>query len=426
MKKLLLLSSLLVLGVSNAQEETNNDTQTSTFNKWSVDVNAGLSKPTTPFVPGYYTENTNFFHVDLGARYMFNPKFGFKLDLGYDSFENEKNSADFKGQYYRTNLQGVVNLGRVLNFEDFSKRINFQIHAGPGYSFMKSNNFNGNDEMVNLLTGLTGQFKLSERVALNADFTMINNIRQTYSYDGTVVLNRDADRAFNGTLYNATLGLSIYLGKNDTHADWYFEKDDETISILEDRIAKMETMMNDTDRDGVPDYLDAENNTTTGVAVDTKGRAVDLNKNGVPDELERYIDKKLNGSEVNNNDGSGSLNIKDAKSTLELINQGYISVFFDTDSFNPKSYSTNVIYFVINYLKSNPSANLDIIGSADSRGNDEYNKSLSQKRAEKVKSIIEKAGIDGTRLNIVPQGEDNLGDGDENLSLVRRVNFKIK
>ena len=42
-------------------------------------------------------------------------------------------------------------------------------------------------------------------------------------------------------------------------------------------------MLQDTDRDGVVDYLDAEPNTTGGVAVDTKGRAIDVNKNGVPD-----------------------------------------------------------------------------------------------------------------------------------------------
>ena len=94
------------------------------------------------------------------------------------------------------------------------------------------------------------------------------------------------NRGFNGTLYNATLGLSIYLGSNDMHADWAYEMQDEKQAEMEDRMAEIETMMNDTDRDGVPDYLDVENNTTNGVAVDAKGRAIDLNNNGIPDELE--------------------------------------------------------------------------------------------------------------------------------------------
>ena len=55
------------------------------------------------------------------------------------------------------------------------------------------------------------------------------------------------------------------------------------------RINDLETLMNDTDKDGVPDYLDVENNSITGVAVDTKGRMIDVNKNGVPDELEKLI-----------------------------------------------------------------------------------------------------------------------------------------
>lgn len=420
MKKLLLLVSLFVCSYTIAQES---EMQGSSFNKWSIDLNGGLSRPTTPFEVGYFVDDLSFFHVDLGARYMFNPKFGLKVDFGYDNFENSSKSLPFKSAYYRTNLQGVINLGRVLNFEEFARNFNIQAHGGLGYSFMTSDSFDGEDNMTNLLIGLTAQYKLTEKIALNADFTMVNNIRQNYSFDGTTYYGANAeDRGFNGTLYNASLGLSFYLGKNATHADWTYEMKDEKQAELEDRIAEMETMLNDTDRDGVPDYLDVENNTTNGVAVDSKGRAIDLNNNGVPDELEKYVDART--KEVVATTSTSTQ--KGSKSPLELINSGYVNVFFDTDSFYPKSSSTNDIYFVINYLKENPSAKADIIGSADTRGTSDYNKQLSQKRAERVKFIVEKAGIDPSRLNIIPQGEDSLGDGAANLSLVRKVTFKIK
>ena len=178
MKKLVLLLSLFVFTSTIAQEEVSDQMQSNVFNRWSIDVNGGLSRPTTPFMPGYYVEDFSFFHVDLGARYMFNPKFGMKVDFGYDSFENPSEVLPFKSQYYRANLQGVLNLGRALNFEEFTQSFNIQMHGGLGYSFMTSDKFNGEDNMANVLIGLTGQYKLSERVALNADFTMINNIRQ--------------------------------------------------------------------------------------------------------------------------------------------------------------------------------------------------------------------------------------------------------
>ena len=420
MKKLLLLVSLFVFSYTIAQEE---EMQGASFNKWSIDLNGGLSRPTAPFEAGYFVDDFSFFHVDLGARHMFNPKFGFKLDFGYDNFENSSKSLPFKSTYYRGNIQGVVNLGRVLNFEDFAKNLNFQLHGGPGYAILTSDSFEGDDQIVNVLLGLTAQYKITERVALNADFTMVNNLRQHYSFDGTSPFGAvRQDRGFNGTLYNATLGLSFYLGSHETHADWTYEMKDEKQAELESRLAEVETMMNDTDRDGVPDYLDVENNTTNGVAVDSKGRAIDLNNNGVPDELEKYVDARTKEVVAT----TSTSNQKGSKSPLELINSGYVNVFFDTDSFYPKSSSTNDIYFVINYLKENPSATADIIGTADVRGTSDYNKELSQKRAERVKFIVEQAGIEPSRLTIIPQGEDSLGEGAANLSLVRKVTFKIK
>jgi OOP family OmpA-OmpF porin len=71
------------------------------------------------------------------------------------------------------------------------------------------------------------------------------------------------------------------------HGDWAVIKNETAIELesMNERIKEMETQMNDTDKDGVPDYLDRENNSIAGVAVDTRGRMVDLNKNGVPDEF---------------------------------------------------------------------------------------------------------------------------------------------
>lgn len=51
--------------------------------------------------------------------------------------------------------------------------------------------------------------------------------------------------------------------------------------------------MNDTDKDGVPDYLDFENNSVAGAMVDTKGKMIDINNNGVPDDIEKYFLKNL-------------------------------------------------------------------------------------------------------------------------------------
>ena len=78
MKKIIFIAALLVAVTEiNAQEtKIQKETTSTEFNKWSVDVNAGLSKPTAPFSTNYYSSNTNFIHGDLGVRYMLNNKFG--------------------------------------------------------------------------------------------------------------------------------------------------------------------------------------------------------------------------------------------------------------------------------------------------------------------------------------------------------------
>jgi len=414
MKRIMLplFVTVLSLGTATAQE-------TPGFNKWSIDINGGISKPTTPLTTGYYTKDYNLFHVDLGVRYMFNNKFGLKVDVGYDQFENASKSASFDGKYYRTDIQGVVNLGRVLNFEEWTQRLNVQAHTGIGYAFMTNDRFEGTDNMLNHIIGLTGQVKLSERIALNADFSMINNVRQSNTFDGGIA---PEDRGFNGTLYNATVGLSIYLGKNAKHADWYYEESKvDKLAELEKRVGDLETMMNDSDKDGVPDYLDAEPNSIPGVAVDTKGRTIDRNNNGIPDELESYLEKNYGGS---GNSGAGLSN----ETIKDMINQGYVNVYFDFNSTQPSSNSVSGLDFLAKFLKANPSAKAEVIGYADEIGNTDYNKDLSHRRAQTVKTILAKSGIEASRMTIVGNGEDNSVAKDSKVArqMVRRVTFRVK
>lgn len=413
MKKIALplIATVLAFGTATAQDKP--------YNKWSIDLNAGITKPTNPFTSGYYTKDFNFIHADGGVRYMFNNKFGLKADFGFDKFENDDNSKTFETKYYRTSLQGVVNLGRVLSFEEWTKVLNLQAHAGAGYSWMTSDNFSNKDEMAHFLFGLTGQVKLSSRVALNADFTMINNIGQSKAWDGA---SNESRRGFDGTMYNATLGLSIYLGGNDKHADWYFgDAITNKLADLDTRLTNVENKLVDSDNDGVADYLDQEPNTPAGAMVDTKGRAIDKNNNGIPDSFETYLEEKY-GKLTND----VVMNVDDSALVKELINKGYVAAYFDFDKAQPTT--TDGINFIVTYLRSNPSASVEVIGYADAVGNANYNKQLSEKRANNVKDILVKSGIAASKVSVVGNGEDTTIDTSSTSArkIARRVIFKVK
>src|SRR5690606_9215923 len=147
----------------------------------------------------------------------------------------------------------------------------------------------------------------------------------------------------------------------------------------------------------------------------------DKNNNGVPDELESYLDQRTNEikkevSESNSNDLAG------------LINNGYVNVYFDFNSDKPNAQSVSGMNFLIKYLKQNPSVSADVVGYADEIGNSDYNTQLSQRRAENVKKILVDAGIDAGRLNIIGNGEDTSVNKDSKYArqVVRRVTFILK
>jgi outer membrane protein OmpA-like peptidoglycan-associated protein len=415
MKKVILLLVLLVtVAAANAQTSTGESLTDGNFNKWSIELAGGFNKPQKPMK--YYTAPISPYVVDLGVRYMLNNKFGLKADFGYNSFQEEKNSTPFDTKYYRFDIQGVANLGRIMNFETWTKTIGLLGHTGFGAAYFEDKNSSLDDKMINFIIGLTGQIKLSDKLALTGDFSTIMNALQSHTYDGAA---KNPEKGFNGLLFNGTIGLTLYLGKNEKHADWVTLVDKEVLAQRE-RIDNLEKMLIDSDKDGVADYLDLEPNTIAGLMVDSKGRAVDLNNNGVPDELEGYLNKTY----ANKSDAP----ISDKQSITNLVNGGYVAAYFDFNKSTPTDSSMDGINFILNYLRNNPAASVDITGYADEIGNASYNEKLAIERANNVKNILLKAKIAPERINVSSGGVDTSVDKDSATArkLVRRVTFKIK
>jgi OOP family OmpA-OmpF porin len=103
----------------------------------------------------------------------------------------------------------------------------------------------------------------------------------------------------------------------------------------------------------------------------------------------------------------------------------HLNVLFDFDKSDVKSRYHNDIKRVADYLKAYPDERVTLEGHTDSRGTDEYNQRLSQRRVDNIKSyLVNQFGINPNRLTAVGHGEsrpvaDNITD--EGRQLNRRV-----
>ena len=425
MKKLIL--STLMAGAlafsANAQSE---------FDKWSLEVNGGFNKPMAPLTPGYLSPTLNLGHVDFGARYMFNEKFGLKLDYGFGSFKEADGEANFNTKYYRLDLQGVANIGRIMNFESFSRSFGLLLHGGAGIGNVnpEENLYNDfTDDVYNLIFGITPQIKLSNNIALVGDISTILNGRQTVSFDGASVIRPSQDNGFygaNGTWWTGTLGLQFYLGSSEQHADWFIAADKyATKEELATQINGIKDMLKDSDGDGVPDYLDKEPNTPVGARVNSSGTTMDSDGDGTPDHLDKC--PFLPGAA-----STGGCPVEVVKEEVDFlkkaINDGYVNVYYAFDSAKPLGYSASAANYVSNFMKRNPGVKMEIKGYADELGPEDYNIKLSESRAKAVYDLLVASGVDASRLSFKGYGEDTSVDKSsaDARQLARRASFEVK
>lgn len=147
----------------------------------------------------------------------------------------------------------------------------------------------------------------------------------------------------------------------------------------------------DSDGDGVPDYRDQCPGTPAGVEVNANGCPLDSDNDGVPD----YRDQCPNtpaGVDVN------------ALGCPESVVLQDVNFEFDSAQLTPNA--QNVLNGVAERLVNNPDVRVSIEGHTDSRGSDQYNKDLSQRRAESVATYLNQRGVEANRMRAVGYGEE--------------------
>lgn len=108
-------------------------------------------------------------------------------------------------------------------------------------------------------------------------------------------------------------------------------------------------------------------------------------------------------------------------------------IYYDYDKWDIRVDAAVELDKLVAIMKENPEINIELSSHTDSRGNDKYNMTLSQKRAESAVNYIISKGIDASRIYAKGYGEskllnhckNNVKCSEEEHQMNRRTEFKV-
>lgn len=175
----------------------------------------------------------------------------------------------------------------------------------------------------------------------------------------------------------------------------------------------------DADMDGVVDSIDSCPGTPDGVSVDASGCPLDSDGDGVADYMDQCPDTKA----------ALKVDEKGCPLTLSETVSIDLTVTFDNNSDVVKEEFFEEIKEVADFMSQYANTNVVVEGHTDDRGAAEYNRALSEKRANAVAAVlVDRYGIDTSRVSSVGYGEAQpiaSNDSAEGRNTNRRVVAKV-
>ena len=417
MKREILLSVLLAIAISGFAQTSDK--------KWAVSLGAG------PY--GVLNSNSLGAMPELNVSRYFSPSFDFFFteNLG---LANNKIQSNLDITLSTIGLRYKLYNGSIL---PESSTLKPYLYAGPGY-------LSDNDlDKVNFNVGLGAKYPIKHNISLYAQVGYIHGLEvpehlSSYTYDGQTYTNLIP--TYRDNIWKATVGIELcFGGSKDSDADGVPDKKDKCPNTPRDVFVDEHGCPIDTDNDGVIDHLD-ECPTEPGLS-STHG-CPDEDKDGVPDKDDACPDvkgkKEFNGCPDPNEKKDPLKETDPAKMTaVEAVESGKTRVldikvkpvYFVVDQSYLTDFSKNKIANLVEMLLKNPVYLVRLYGYTDDLASDEYNRTLSEKRAEAVMRFMTSMGFDRSRIIATNgMGEANPAapnNSEQNRKLNRRVEFEI-
>ena len=313
----------------------------------------------------------------------------FGLSLGYNINRNWAMEIDVRTAPTSANVRhgqdvdvvtGTLNaLYHVSPEKDFVP----YLAAGAGFLQYKADD-DGDDN--DLVANLGGGFKYA--LGRNVDLRFDARYLLDFRVDGD--LNADDDSKVRHQL-STMVGLNFQFGDSSPAP---------TAAPIEPTVTKTATVATpapvDSDADGVLDPADKCPDTAPGVRVDGRGCPADSDGDGVADFRDACLDTPK-GAKV---DDKGCPFVVKPVQTMNL------RLVYATNKDQVTPFHYRELDRAAAFIKQYPGHDIVIEGHTDSKGDDEFNLKLSQRRAENVRmALIEKYGVEATRITAQGFGE---------------------
>ncbi|AYZ34482.1 OmpA family protein [Chryseobacterium indologenes] len=413
-------------GSANVSPFTN---QSKRFNDWSI--SAGVGVPLMQSADLTSIKNGNGKNLFGYSAYVSIDKaitHAFGLKLQYDRGEtrqgwfNTKDAApDAKAVAGRTQYDAISILGDI-NFSNLLRRVDnhspyrWALHGYGGVgtiayrAYQKS--INGQQLMTEVKPFKLGsffaqagaglKFKVNRRIDIEGRLMYVITGDDTFDGGGDPYseVNRRSSQV-SDNFFNATLGLSLKLGKHESHLMWHdpLQEIYYKLDVLANKNQDIEVCKKgDADNDGVCDDWDRQLDTPAGARVDGAGVALDTDLDGVIDLYDKCV--TVPGPVENNGCPNTAGPVIETETKLEGIE-------FDLNSDRILPSNTPILNNAVNYINSS-NGGYKVIGATDTRGTDAYNQKLSERRANNVKNYLIKNGVQSGKLQSVGKGEKDL------------------
>lgn len=425
--------------------------------KWELGVNLGL-----PYIDGDVNAKFPGFGAGLHVRKSIDHIFSVRGNVNYLSAKNEGKDDDRKAS--TTWLSGSAQVVAALNNVRYNKpyrKVLINAFVGLGVNSFAVDATNIPQESG--ATTLDDKFN-SSHLESGANITFRVNPNFNVGFEWTIytpfggnsdLLDGDENVRANVTTYRDNIHyphVSLNFNLGGKSADGVAKSEPiywvNPMGQVADAITALEARPiydpTDTDKDGIIDAIDDEDNSPAGARVDSKGVTLDSDGDKVPD----YKDKEpfTEPAYVNNVDASGvgrapkpitesDVNrIVDAKiAAIKLpeppkgLNNWFLPIVnFGDNSFGIGYGEYEKLYQVASVMKANPDLKVVATGHTDKRSSEKYNNVLSFNRAKAaIEFLVNQHGISRDRLLLNFSGESaELVPGTSSRQN-RRVEFRV-